>query len=129
MATKIDTFKNNHPGRDYKILIVQPEFTSLCPVSGNPDFAKLTIEYIPDKLCLELKSLKFYLNSFRNKGIFYENLINEIMETLKDSCSPRWMKVTGEFTPRGGLSTTVTVEHHKQVKTARRPQPNCRPPL
>ncbi|MCX6350134.1 MAG: preQ(1) synthase [Candidatus Aureabacteria bacterium] len=116
MAAVIDTFKNNHPGRDYKILIVQPEFTSLCPVSGNPDFAKLTIEYIPDKLCLELKSLKFYLNSFRNKGIFYENLINEIMETLKDSCSPRWMKVTGEFTPRGGLSTTVTVEHHKRAR-------------
>ena len=114
MKKKIDTFENKYPGRDYRIVIRNPEYTSVCPITGNPDFGTITIEYIPDRLCLELKSLKLYFFEFRNKGVFYESLVNEILDDLVGVSSPRMMKITGDFTPRGGITSTVTAEYTKQ---------------
>jgi 7-cyano-7-deazaguanine reductase len=108
---KLETFENRFPQRDYKIEIVCPEFTSVCPKTGQPDFATVTISYIPNRLCVELKSLKLYLQSFRNEGIFYENVTNVILEDLEALLSPRWLKVVGAFNPRGGITETVSVEH------------------
>jgi len=104
---KIELFDNPRQGRDYVITTHVPEFTSVCPVTGQPDFGTITIEYCPDKVCIELKSLKYYMQSFRNKGIFYEALTNEILDYLVDCCKPKWMTVTSDFTPRGGISTDV----------------------
>ena len=109
--TGIDVFPNPQPKRDYQIEIVQPEFTSICPKTGHPDFGILTIRYIPDGYCLELKALKIYLQGFRNKGIFYETLINELLDDLVAACRPRRMTLIGEFKARGGITTTVTAEH------------------
>lgn len=106
----LETFENQFPGRDYRIEIVAPEFTSVCPRTGQPDFGTLTITYIPDKLCLELKSLKFYLQSFRNQGIFYEHVTNTILDDLAAMAKPRWMKITAAFNARGGMTETVTAE-------------------
>ena len=108
----LDTFENQHPGRDYTIEIVCPEFTSVCPKTGQPDFGEIIIEYCPDKLCIELKSLKFYMQSFRDKGIFYEALTNEILDDLCGACKCRWMKVKSRFTPRGGITTEVCTEYN-----------------
>ena len=108
---ELDLFDNPCPQRDYTITIRCPEFTSVCPKTGQPDFGELTIEYCPDHLCIELKSLKYYMQSFRNKGIFYEALTNEILDDLIEACKPRWMKITSSFTPRGGISTDVLVEY------------------
>ena len=113
---KLDLFDNPCPQRDYSITIRCPEFTSVCPKTGQPDFGELTIEYCPDQTCIELKSLKYYMQSFRSKGVFYEALSNEIMDDLIRACKPRWMKLTSSFTPRGGLSTDVLVEY--QTTTA-----------
>ena len=107
----IELFENPRPERDYTITIRCPEFTSVCPRTGQPDFGEIVIEYIPDKLCIELKSLKFYMQSYRNKGIFYEALTNDILDDLTSVCKPRWMKVTSRFTPRGGITTDVVAEH------------------
>ncbi len=107
---KLELFDNPSPGRDYTITISCPEFTSICPKTGQPDFGEIVIEYCPDKLCLELKGLKYYMQSYRNKGIFYEALTNEILDDLAAACKPRWMKVISKFTPRGGISTVVTAE-------------------
>jgi len=107
---KLELFDNAHPERDYCITIRCPEFTSVCPRTGQPDFGKIIIEYCPDKLCIELKSLKFYMQSYRNKGIFYETLTNDILDDLFDACKPRWMKVTSRFKPRGGITTKVIAE-------------------
>ena len=107
---KLDMFDNPCPGRDYTITIRCPEFTSVCPKTGQPDFGEIVIEYCPDKFCIELKSLKYYMQSYRNKGIFYEALTNEILDDLAGACKPRWMKVTSKFTPRGGISTDVVAE-------------------
>ena len=107
---KLEMFDNPSQGRDYTITIRCPEFTSVCPKTGQPDFGEIVIEYCPDKLCIELKSLKFYMQSYRNKGIFYEALTNEILDDLAGACKPRWMKVTSKFTPRGGISTDVVAE-------------------
>jgi 7-cyano-7-deazaguanine reductase len=104
---EIELFDNPRPERDYCITIKCPEFTSLCPRTNQPDFGEIVIEYCPDKLCIELKSLKFYLHSYRNKGIFYEALTNDILDDLKGVCKPRWMKITSRFTPRGGITTEV----------------------
>lgn len=112
---KLETFENQHPQRDYEIEIVCPEFTSVCPKTGQPDFGTITISYIPEKLCVELKSLKLYMQAFRNKGIFYENVTNEILNDLVESMQPRWMQVRAEFTPRGGISSTITVEHYSET--------------
>ena len=108
---KIEVFDNPRPGRDYRITIRCPEFTSVCPRTGQPDFGEIVIEYCPDKLCIELKSLKLYMQSYRNKGIFYEALTNAILDDLADACKPRWMKVTSRFTPRGGITTEVVAEY------------------
>lgn len=111
---ELELFDNPNPERDYTIGIRCPEFTSLCPRTGQPDFGAITIEYCPDKLCIELKSLKFYMQSYRNKGIFYEALTNEILDDLSGVCNPRWMKITSQFTPRGGISTDVCAEYSKE---------------
>ena len=107
----LETFENPYPGRDYVVETVCPEFTSMCPKTGQPDFGTLTISYIADTACYELKSLKLYLQQFRNHGAFYENVTNRILDDLVAATSPRWMAIVGEFTPRGGISTTVTAEY------------------
>lgn len=107
----IEVFDNPRPERDYTIEIVQPEFTSVCPKTGHPDFGTLTIRYVPDATCLELKSLKLYLQKYRDKGIYYEAATNAILDDLVAACAPRWMELTGAFTARGGISTTVTASH------------------
>lgn len=108
---KLETFENQFPGRDYVIEIVCPEFTSVCPKTGQPDFGTLTFSYTPGEKCVELKSLKLYLQSFRNEGIFYENVTNRILDDLVAVLAPRWLEVVAQFTPRGGISTTVTATH------------------
>jgi len=107
---KLEVFENPCPGRDYCITIRCPEFTSVCPRTGQPDFGEIVVEYRPEKLCVELKSLKFYMQSYRNRGIFYEALTNEILDDLVAACRPRWMKITSRFTPRGGITTQVSAE-------------------
>lgn len=114
--TAIETFANPHPHRDYVILHVAPEFTSVCPKTGQPDFGTIEIEYVADKLCVELKSLKFYLQSFRNTGVFYEDLINRILDDLVKGIKPRRMTVTGKFTPRGGMHSVITAEYKGKGK-------------
>jgi 7-cyano-7-deazaguanine reductase len=107
----LEVFDNEFPQRDYVIEIVCPEFTSVCPKTGQPDFGNLTFTYTPERMCLELKSLKLYLQSFRNDGIFYENVTNRILDDLVAVVQPRRMKLVASFTPRGGISTNVTVEY------------------
>jgi 7-cyano-7-deazaguanine reductase len=110
----LETFPNPRPGRDYQIEIRCPEFTSLCPKTGLPDFGEIIITYTPDELCLELKALKYYMVEFRNKGIFYEAVTNQILDELVDACGPRRMQVIGDFSVRGGISTSVTAEYIKK---------------
>src|SRR3989338_2393791 len=107
---EIEAWENQYK-RDYTIIIEHPEFTSVCPKTGLPDFGTITIEYIPGKLCLELKSLKYYLLNYRNKGIFYEHVINQILDDLIKVLRPRNIKVTGSFTPRGGIGTNVSATY------------------
>ncbi|MBL8816134.1 MAG: NADPH-dependent 7-cyano-7-deazaguanine reductase QueF [Planctomyces sp.] len=107
----LETFENPFPGRNFVIETICPEFTSLCPKTGHPDFGTLTITYIADKHCFELKSLKLYLQEYRNHGAFYERVTNLILDDLVAVTQPRWMKIEAAFTPRGGIRTTVTVEH------------------
>lgn len=109
-TTVLETFANPAPARNYTILHVCPEFTSVCPKTGQPDFATIELEYIPDELCLELKSLKLYYYGFRNEGIFYEALVNRILDDLVGACAPRWMRVTGRFRVRGGISSVVVAD-------------------
>jgi len=111
---KFELFDNPRPGRDYVITIRCPEFTSVCPKTGQPDFGEIIIAYCPDTLCMELKSLKLYMQSYRNKGIFYERLTNDILDDLTAACRPRRMKVTARFSPRGGITTEVTAESCSQ---------------
>jgi len=105
----IECWPNQFPG--YEITIVIPEFTSICPKTGLPDFGTITIRYKPDKLCLELKSLKNYFMAYRNLGIFYENAVNRILRDIVQSCGPVSLKITGEFTARGGMRSTIEAEH------------------
>lgn len=107
----LDTFPNPQPARPYRIRMVAPEFTCVCPMTGQPDFATVTVEYIPDERCVELKSFKAYLWSFRNEGHFHEAVTNSILDDLVQALQPRWMQVEGAFKVRGGITTTVTVEH------------------
>jgi 7-cyano-7-deazaguanine reductase len=107
-SSSIDTFPNPRPERDYDIAITCPEFSSLCPLTGQPDFGEIRITYVPDERCIELKSLKLYLQSFRNRGVFYEHVTNQILDELVTACAPRRMTVVGAFTPRGGIRTEVT---------------------
>src|SRR5512140_1389549 len=113
MSSSLDTFPNPQPGRDYEIEIVAPEFTSLCPKTGLPDFGEIRITYVPDERCIELKSFKYYLVDFRNRGIFYEQVTNQILDDLVTACGPRRMTVVGAFTARGGITTTVTAQYEK----------------
>lgn len=108
----IDVWHNKYPDRDYVITIDIPEFTSVCPKTGLPDFANVIIRYIPDKSCLELKSLKYYTIFYRDLHIFNENVVNKMLDDIVKSCNPRWAEVTGQFNARGGIKTTVKAEHN-----------------
>ncbi len=121
MKFKLETFENKYPNRDYEVTHVNPEFTSVCPKTGLPDFATITLRYIPDKRCIELKSLKYYYLEFRNKGIFFESVINEILDDLVTACHPRRMEVIGEFKTRGGIHSIVKAEYvKKSTRVARK---------
>jgi 7-cyano-7-deazaguanine reductase len=123
----IETFPNPRPGRDYEISIDVPEFTSLCPKTGLPDFGEIRITYVPNDRCIELKSLKYYCLDFRNRGIFYESVTNQILDDLVAACEPRRMTVVGDFTPRGGIKTVITASHDGKIN-AQRPTPNAQLP-
>src|SRR4051794_15659581 len=117
--TVLEAFANPKPQRDYEIKFVFPEFTSMCPVTGQPDFATITITYVPDQRCVEMKSLKLYFMAFRNKGIFYEAVTNQILDDLVGALAPRKMTVIGDFAVRGGTAGTVTVTYEAPVRGAR----------
>ncbi len=110
-SRQLETFPNPHQDRDYTIRLDAPEFTCVCPLTGQPDFASFTIEYIPDERCVELKSLKLYLWSYRDEGAFHEDVTNRILDDLVAATDPRWMKVTADWRVRGGITTVVEVEH------------------
>lgn len=110
-SRELDTFDNPNPERDYTIHIDTPEFTCLCPLTGQPDFASIEIEYVPDQLCLELKSLKLYFWSYRDQGAFHEAVSNQMLSDLVDAIAPRFMRINAEFNVRGGVYTRIVVEH------------------
>ena len=110
----VETFPNPEPSRDYEIEIRCPEFTSLCPKTGLPDFGEIRITYIPNARCIELRALKYYLIGFRDRGIFYEQVTNQILDDLVAVCSPRRMVVVGDFSVRGGITTTVTASYEQR---------------
>ena len=110
----LQTFDNPEPGRDYTIDMTLPEFTCLCPMTGQPDFATLRLQYVPDRLCVELKSLKLYIWSYRDQGAFHEAVTNKILTDLATALSPRYIRLTAEFNVRGGIHTAVTVEHKQE---------------
>ncbi len=110
----LETFPNQFPDRDYEIETICPEFTSVCPKTGQPDFGTLTITYVPDQVCFELKSLKLYLQKFRNHGAFYEHVTNLILDDLVAVTKPRWMKILAAFTPRGGIRTNIKAEYRAE---------------
>lgn len=114
LRVSLETFKNTHPGRDYTIVHTCPEFTAVCPKTGQPDFATLVISYVPDATCVELKSLKMYLQSYRSRGIFYEEVVNVILDDLVAALRPRRLTVEGRFNVRGGISSVVTASHEKE---------------
>jgi len=113
-SKELEVFPNPKPSRDYTIHIESPEFTCLCPKTGQPDFATLTLEYIPDAFCVELKSWKIYLWSYRNEGGFHEDLTNKILDDLVELLNPRYIHLTADFNVRGGIYTTITAEHQQQ---------------
>ena len=119
-SKELEVFPNPYPGRDYEIDMECPEFTCLCPKTGQPDFGIILIHYVPDRLCIELKSLKLYLWSYRQEGAFHEAVMNKILDDLVAACKPRRMKLTGDFNVRGGIHTTITVEHVAKRKSASR---------
>lgn len=112
-SSTIETFPNPTPGRDYTIKIQIPEFTCLCPKTGQPDFANIYLDYIPDHSCIELKALKLYMWSFRDRGAFHEAVTNEMLDFFVDAISPRYMRITAEFNVRGGIYTSVVAEHRQ----------------
>ena len=113
-SRRLETFRNPTPERDYRIRMVIPEFTCLCPMTGQPDFATLTLDYIADRLCVELKSLKLYIWSYRDEGAFHEAVTNRILDDLVRATRPRWMRLEAKFNVRGGIYTTVIAEHTKR---------------
>jgi 7-cyano-7-deazaguanine reductase len=115
----LETFDNPKPQRNYQIDLTFPEFTSMCPVTGQPDFATIRISYVPDRLCVEMKSLKLYFLAFRNQGIFYEAVVNQIADDLIDAVKPRQMTVSGDFAVRGGMGGVVTVDYKTCVSQPR----------
>jgi 7-cyano-7-deazaguanine reductase len=117
---RLETFTNRHPGRDYVVQHTCPEFTSVCPKTGQPDFGTIRITYVPDRLCVELKSLKLYLQDYRSKGIFYEDVINVILEDLVTAMKPRRLTVEGDFRVRGGISSVVTATYEAPSRGRRR---------
>ena len=117
-SKEIETFPNPHPGRDYSIRLVTEEFTSLCPKTGQPDFGTIELDYVPNAACIEMKSLKTYLWSYRNEGVFYEDVTNRILDDLVRACRPRWMRVRGIFHLRGGTQNTVTAAHGERPSGA-----------
>jgi 7-cyano-7-deazaguanine reductase len=119
MAT-LETFPNSHPGRDYTVLHTCPEFTALCPKTGQPDFGTIRVSYVPDRVCVELKSLKLYLASFRSRGIFYESVVNLILDELVAAVKPRRMTVEGEFNVRGGIASVVRADFEAPRRRRRR---------
>jgi len=114
-APEIEVWKNQYPNRDYVIKIDIPEFTCICPKTGLPDFADIAIRYIPDRWCIELKSLKYYAIFYRDIGIFNEHVVNKMLDDFMKAVKPRWMEITGEFNARGGIKTTVSAEYRKGV--------------
>jgi 7-cyano-7-deazaguanine reductase len=108
MASLLETFPNQFPNRDYEIEITCPEFTAVCPKTGQPDFGTIVITYVPGESCIELKSLKLYLFEYRNRGIFYEHSVNTILDDLVAACHPRKIRVIGQFNPRGGMTSRIT---------------------
>jgi len=112
-GSELETFPNPSPGRDYTIRMEIPEFTCLCPKTGQPDFATLSLEYVPEERCVELKSLKLYIWSFRDRGAFHEAVTNEILERLVDALMPRFMRLSARFNVRGGIYTTIVAEHRR----------------
>ena len=120
-STELDTFDNPQPDRDFTIRIDTPEFTCLCPITGQPDFASIQIEYIAEKLCLELKSLKLYFWSYRNEGAFHEAVTNQILSDLVAAIAPRFMRVSADFNVRGGVYTQVVAEHRAEGWVAPEP--------
>jgi len=118
-SQRLQTFVNPSPQRDYRICMEIPEFTCLCPLTGQPDFATLSLEYVPDRLCVELKSLKLYVWSFRDQGAFHEAVTNRILEDLARAVRPRYMRLAARFNVRGGICTSVVVEHRKRGWKAR----------
>jgi 7-cyano-7-deazaguanine reductase len=121
LQATLEAFPNPNPKRDYSIRIDCPDFTSLCPVTGQPDFAQIIVEYVPDERCIETKSLKLYLASYRNVHSFNEAVINRILDDLVAACHPRRMRIEGSFVARGGLALTVTAEHPQPALTGARP--------
>lgn len=113
-SKSLEVFDNPNPNRDYVIKIHSPEFTCLCPKTGQPDFATISLQYIADKTCIELKSFKMYLWSYRNEGVFHEAVTNQMLDDLVLSCSPKYMKVEAVFNVRGGVYTTIVAEHGKR---------------
>ena len=111
MPTQLETFPNQFPDREYEIEITCPEFTAVCPKTGQPDFGTIHIAYVPSSTCIELKSLKLYLFDFRNRGIFYEHSVNTILDDLVAACKPRRMMVVGQFNPRGGITSRITARY------------------
>jgi 7-cyano-7-deazaguanine reductase len=122
----LETFPNQFPEREYQIEITCPEFTAVCPKTGQPDFGTIIIDYVPDQACIELKSLKLYLFGYRDKGIFYEHSVNTILDDLVAACRPRRMTVIGQFHPRGGITSRITARY---VATARDTPRAAEPPL
>ena len=113
-SKRLETFANPAPERDYRIHMEMPEFTCVCPMTGQPDFATLVLDYIPDRRCVELKSLKLYVWSYRDEGAFHEAVTNQILGDLIKACEPRFMRLTAEFNVRGGIYTTVTAQHQSK---------------
>lgn len=109
--SKLETFPNEYPDRDYVISLTCPEFTAVCPMSGFPDFGTIFIYYVPSKHCIELKSLKLYINSYRNVGIFHEHVVNKILDDFVKACKPRWALVDGDYNVRGNVKTVVRAEY------------------
>ena len=112
--SKLTAVENKYPDRDYEINISLPEFTCLCPIAGYPDFATIHVKYVPDQSIIELKSLKLYINKFRDQEIFHEEAVNKILDDLVSVCNPRWMEVTGHFNPRGNVKTVIRAEYKEE---------------
>ena len=120
LQSRLTAVENRFPHRDYEVSVTLPEFTCLCPMTGYPDFASIRVRYIPDKTIIELKSLKLYINRFRNDSLFHEEAVNRILEDLVACCQPRWMEVVGDFNPRGNVKTVVRAEHRPDFMKEKR---------